>query len=437
MSLDQGLLSPPSSGRNCKTHQPRVDGNKTVNSIFAPADPAGLHRQHQHPQQHINLSPIKQHPSALSSTRPPTPPLSCDARHGDDHGASLLLAAPCPSFSDGDIEENIVRLSHGSNRHGIPYSEVSSRQTQSDDEVDLLLEPACGSSSSSALHLLSPSAPDVDSDQDSWSADHDDTLESDDDERLAPRTPLSLDGSRPRVWDAPIRDTPKNPFLAGGPADQGFHGPRGREARQRARQLPQKERGKITYVFRGQRVTYADPEYDSDDSEDWANGELQGTRPPRLQPKLLFPPASLPAAMPAPKPAGGLFASQLAQKRKLAESSQPSAPEAAMQRVMPHQPDQSARRALLARLEQTDWSDDEEQDNDSYQHKRQHHDNSDESDEDEQVEPVRPVKRLRQSLSNGEPHDQDEREVAFWLQDASQQRHTVAKTNLVQRMKGR
>lgn len=101
----------------------------------------------------------------------------------------------------------------------------------------------------------------------------------------------------------PIRDTPKNPFLAGGPADNGFQGPNRREAYSRAKQIPAKERGKIAYVFRGQRVTYADPEYDSDDDDDSELDEMRARtnefnphhnaeRPPRLQPRLLFPPSA-------------------------------------------------------------------------------------------------------------------------------------------------
>ena len=118
--------------------------------------------------------------------------------------------------------------------------------------------------------------------------------------------------NEPVTSTMPIRDTPKNPFLAGGPADQGFHGPNGHLARRRAQQMPGKERGKIAYVFRGQRVTYADPEYDSDDDDsddDRArtnefNPHHNPSRPPRLQPKLLFPPTAASSSKAQPASAG-------------------------------------------------------------------------------------------------------------------------------------
>ncbi|KAL9934633.1 hypothetical protein V8E36_006408 [Tilletia maclaganii] len=98
-----------------------------------------------------------------------------------------------------------------------------------------------------------------------------------------------------RVWRAkrpaaaippPIRDTPNNPFIEGGPADLGFRGPFGADARivADARAANRVQRGRTTYVFRGQRITYDDPEYVSGDSD---SDGLFG--PNGLQPKLLFP----------------------------------------------------------------------------------------------------------------------------------------------------
>lgn len=47
---------------------------------------------------------------------------------------------------------------------------------------------------------------------------------------------------------APIRDTPRNPFLQGGPADVGFTGVDGHRKRMQHISIP-RERGKMTYVL--------------------------------------------------------------------------------------------------------------------------------------------------------------------------------------------
>ncbi|KAK0568464.1 hypothetical protein OC861_001945 [Tilletia horrida] len=88
------------------------------------------------------------------------------------------------------------------------------------------------------------------------------------------------------AFPAPIRDTPNNPFIEGGPADLGFNGPFGADARIVAdkRAATRVTRGRTTYVFRGQRITYEDPEYLSGDSD---SDGLFG--PSGLQPRLLFP----------------------------------------------------------------------------------------------------------------------------------------------------
>jgi len=46
----------------------------------------------------------------------------------------------------------------------------------------------------------------------------------------------------------PIRDTPRNPFLQGGPADVGYTGPN-KNFKGRARNYPPRERGRMTYVL--------------------------------------------------------------------------------------------------------------------------------------------------------------------------------------------
>ncbi|KAK0566596.1 hypothetical protein OC844_000661 [Tilletia horrida] len=92
---------------------------------------------------------------------------------------------------------------------------------------------------------------------------------------------------------APIRDTPNNPFIEGGPADLGFRGPFGADARKvaDARAASRMQRGRTTYVFRGQRITYEDPDYISGDSD---SDGLFG--PNGLQPRLLFPARTPPRA---------------------------------------------------------------------------------------------------------------------------------------------
>ena len=48
--------------------------------------------------------------------------------------------------------------------------------------------------------------------------------------------------------EGPIRDTPRNPFLEGGPADVGHTGPSGR-TKKRSTPMPPRERGRMTYVL--------------------------------------------------------------------------------------------------------------------------------------------------------------------------------------------
>lgn len=96
---------------------------------------------------------------------------------------------------------------------------------------------------------------------------------------------------------AAVRDTPLNPFVCGGPADMGFSGPEAHRAHKRRALVPPREAGRMTYVFRGQRVTYADPyASDSDDDEEFnasaAAGACSGRRTQdQMMPRLLFPAA--------------------------------------------------------------------------------------------------------------------------------------------------
>lgn len=121
---------------------------------------------------------------------------------------------------------------------------------------------------------------------------------------VAKRKPKDLSTSpTARILNSfPIRDSPGNPFLQGGPADAGLSGPRMWQARQRMAKIPKRERGKMTYVFRGQRVTYAEPFASDSDEEEEEEGTITSTylgdgywrherNTDRLQPRILFPQA--------------------------------------------------------------------------------------------------------------------------------------------------
>lgn len=92
------------------------------------------------------------------------------------------------------------------------------------------------------------------------------------------------------VWNrVPVRDTPNNPFLGGNDANLARRlgdGARGEDAARAHR------RGLITYVFRGQRIVYADAPSDLDeDDEDLRRPDGSQRAPYRFEPKLLFPEA--------------------------------------------------------------------------------------------------------------------------------------------------
>lgn len=58
----------------------------------------------------------------------------------------------------------------------------------------------------------------------------------------------------------PVRDTPHNPFVEGGPADVGFTGVNASNALLRAMARPARQPDTTVFVFRGQRVMYRDAE---------------------------------------------------------------------------------------------------------------------------------------------------------------------------------
>uniref|UniRef100_V5ES50 Uncharacterized protein n=1 Tax=Kalmanozyma brasiliensis (strain GHG001) TaxID=1365824 RepID=V5ES50_KALBG len=339
MSIRQGLISPPLSGRTDKADQPRIqDAHKFVNAVdvfsrtSSAQQPQASHFQHHNHLPHNIRSPVKKHDDHLSdaerASRPLTPPMSKDVRHDQEVNDGNDYAMRHRTDSEGDVVHASVAVQqahveamadqpiypqppvpiaglmpavsiherfHTLNQ-GIPF--------ESDDEHNPFLDrrPSAASTSTcraaasaSRPHHSHPYYDEFDSDQDAEGSVHEDDMDRDFDGETTPRasssqatTPPPLRAragtlrparpfservsvvNEPVVSTMPIRDTPKNPFLAGGPADNGFHGPNGHVAYRRAKQIPGKERGKIAYVFRGQRVTYADPEYDSeeDDSEE-------------------------------------------------------------------------------------------------------------------------------------------------------------------------
>ncbi|GAC95801.1 hypothetical protein PHSY_003378 [Pseudozyma hubeiensis SY62] len=371
MSIQQGLVSPPLSGRTHKADQPRVqDTHKFVDA----ADVFGRVAQHnkqvyfeQYAHHHTIRSPVKPHDGKLSDAeraeRPLTPPMSKDVRHDqqdrDNHDArhrtdsegdrfvqpassssSLTIdveQAPAAAFGASKQASFRVAASRPQLMPAAPIGNCFGTLNQgggfeSDDEHNPFLDrrPAVASSSTQAArdaHRLHAYHDEFDSDQDAEGSVDGQGIESEPLQEATPRAsssnattppplrarqavayrPARRFSERVRVDNesvvstVPIRDTPKNPFLAGGPADEGFYGPNRHQAYRRARQIPGKERGKIAYVFRGQRVTYADPEYDSDDDDSELEQERARTnefnphhnaeRPPRLQPRLLFPPS--------------------------------------------------------------------------------------------------------------------------------------------------
>ncbi|WFD28423.1 hypothetical protein MNAN1_003434 [Malassezia nana] len=205
-------------------------------------------------------------------------------------------------------------------------------------------------------------------------------------------------GNKWLMHSLPVRDTPHNPFVEGGPADVGFTGPNASNALMRAMARPVKSPSKTMFVFRGQRVVYATRER-GQAARQQASMCLS---PPR--PHLLFPPRrgesalSAPPAMtrhalsddetesPSKKRAGAnLFAQELANRRY--RSVLPTVPQdteaewLASERPggpapveWPSQPPAAKyelpakNKELLARLERVDWTEEDAQSDESWSH---------------------------------------------------------------------
>ena len=431
VAIDQGYLSPPSSGRPDKQDKPRLGH---PGAAVVPAHPAfDQHKPTSNKQlvrgpeliEHVDgtlVSPNRKNGGSLNGgdDRMLTPPQSRDTRmDGGQAEKGHDAEAATRVVSDAESETSVSRTcSHKAASDTRPRntSSTASRKRlrgpvaagDSDVEDNPFFSEATGSSFSSRQRTSGSRSHDTLAHAE-LSADDADDYEEDEAtpkaaaaplvrRRLIPAQPIPAD-ERVRVDSQdvsglhPIRDTPLNPFIEGGPADQGFHGPQGSKAAVRALNYPGKERGKITYVFRGQRVTYADPEYDSDDSDEYV-GAPSSQRPQRLQPKLLFPtPDQARALAPAPAPRGGLFAAELASRengkrrreeyeaeerqgepcpkrlhKMTGEALESERESAALRHAQSHTSRASAddkhaeRSALLARLEQTNWSDDDEDD---------------------------------------------------------------------------
>lgn len=82
--------------------------------------------------------------------------------------------------------------------------------------------------------------------------------------RLGRRAEKARDTTPPPFLSAyesrPVRDTPHNPFVEGGPADVGFTGVNASNALLRAMARPARQPDTTVFVFRGQRVMYRDAE---------------------------------------------------------------------------------------------------------------------------------------------------------------------------------
>ena len=171
----------------------------------------------------------------------------------------------------------------------------------------------------------------------------------------------------------PVRDTPNNPFIEGGPADAGYTGPNTKPS------LPHKYKldGHTTYLFRGQRVVCDDGETDSMLRHHIAARGIEPFSPP--EPKLLFPSRNVANTE---VPSARLFSYELESQRHrdsplcaMAEDpdaiwfadggrkSDDATPGAILgPSTGPF--NNSAQTDLLLKLEQADWSSDDDDDDD-------------------------------------------------------------------------
>lgn len=229
-----------------------------------------------------------------------------------------------------------------------------------------------------------------------------------------------LSASPPYHISYPIRDSPRNPFLQGGQADAGLSGPRVWQAKQRMACIPPRERGKMTYVFRGQRVTYADPYASESDEEEMEHGTYQHgpylvreRTMDRLQPRLLFPQASTKMSLPVQRAAPVPNQEPLQQHGTRKTLSRPhqiaGEQEHSKRRRVGLSADNSS---LLERLDEAGWcSDGEEMDEmeedevDQAVFSMEHEANGDVDDDDAQVHLAPPAYR------DSESEQDDEEEV--------------------------
>ena len=203
--------------------------------------------------------------------------------------------------------------------------------------------------------------------------------------RLGRRAEKARDTTPPPFLSAyesrPVRDTPHNPFVEGGPADVGFTGVNASNALLRAMARPARQPDTTVFVFRGQRVMYRD-------AESRHPVPLYENVPSPPRPRTLFPTKQR-TGMPtyaacrhalsddeAPPMNStrrrNLFADELANPHRRAQplpaagddvdarwlaSDAPADGTSRSQYEIP-----AKNRELLARLERVDWDEDEEED---------------------------------------------------------------------------
>lgn len=171
----------------------------------------------------------------------------------------------------------------------------------------------------------------------------------------------------------PVRDTPNNPFIEGGPADAGYTGPNTKPTPPHKPKLD----GRTTYLFRGQRVVCDDSETDSVFRHNIAARGIEPFSPP--EPKLLFPSRN---GADTKARSAGLFSRELERQRHhdlslctvaedpdaiwFADGGHKSA-DATLGAILgpPSGPlGNNAPTDLLLKLEQADWSSDDDDDDD-------------------------------------------------------------------------
>ena len=178
----------------------------------------------------------------------------------------------------------------------------------------------------------------------------------------------------------PVRDTPHNPFVEGGPADVGFTGVNASNALLRAMARPARQPDTTVFVFRGQRVMYRD-------AESRHPAPLYENVPSPPRPCTLFPTKKQRTGMPtyaadrhalsedeAPPMYStrrrNLFADELAKPHRRAQPLPAAGDDVDARWLASDAPADGASRSLyeipaknrelLARLERVDWDDDDD-----------------------------------------------------------------------------